>query len=297
MTDTYRSRTRAVRGAARDHLRQLRADRLSRRGARPAETPEAQAPTGASVSAAEPSLSISAAAESACIRVSAAEAGEPEWTDNAADEVRASSVAETLDGAARESAASDRRLRADPDREVTCAEPPADGGEIADGRSDPVERAPNGMARDPGCRREAKTESQDMPAVPAGSDDEERAGSATTTDDAAARTEDHATTGPGHAAEVADGSAFGNRAHDGAAGGGGSDGPTGDTTDAGESDLHMLPGAGPGLVWMLQRCGVTSLDDLAQADPEVLTDQMGLIGQMLDLSSWVAFADRVGTER
>jgi predicted flap endonuclease-1-like 5' DNA nuclease len=57
-----------------------------------------------------------------------------------------------------------------------------------------------------------------------------------------------------------------------------------------ESDLHALPGAGIGLVWMLQRCGVSSLADLADADPERLRRDMGLVGELLDLSTWIAFA-------
>ncbi|RDC73185.1 hypothetical protein DLJ49_08755 [Rhodovulum sp. 12E13] len=297
MTDTYRSRTRAVRGAARDHLRQLRADRLSRRGARPAETSAAQAPTGASSAAADLSLSISAAAESACSSVSAAEAVESGWTDRATDEMGASS-AEALDGAACESAGLGQRLGANPDEEGMVAEPPAEGGgDIADGPSDPAERADTGTARHLPGRPEAKTDPQGIPAIPEGSDNAERAGSATTADDVAPRTGGHESAGTGPAAEAADEAAFGSQAHDSVACGADSDRSPGGTTAGVQSDLHRLPGAGPGLVWMLQQCGVTSLDDLARADPEALTDQMGLVGQMLDLSSWVAFAERVGAER
>jgi len=60
--------------------------------------------------------------------------------------------------------------------------------------------------------------------------------------------------------------------------------------EARASDLTELPGAGPGLVWMLEQCGVRSLEAMAQADPEALTARMGLVGEMLDLSSWVAHA-------
>lgn len=298
MTDTYRSRTRAVRGAARDHLRQLRADRLSRRGARPAETSEAQASTGPSAPAAEQSLSISAAAESACSSVSVTESVGPGWADGVAAEVAASSAAETFGGAAREDAGLPPRPGANPDGEGMVAEPPPDGGrEIDDGRLDPAERADAGAARDRGCRPGATTEPEGILAMPDRSDTEERAASAATTDDAAPHTENHQSAGLAQAAEAVDGAASGSQASEGAACGAGTDGPPGVTTAGGESDLHMLPGAGPGLVWMLQHCGVTSLDDLARADPEALTDRMGLVGQMLDLSSWVAFAARVGAGR
>ncbi|MEM7520408.1 MAG: hypothetical protein AAF307_05160 [Pseudomonadota bacterium] len=57
-----------------------------------------------------------------------------------------------------------------------------------------------------------------------------------------------------------------------------------------ESDLFDLPGAGPGLVWMLQNCGVSSLKELAAADPDALTSEMGLVAQILDLGYWIEFA-------
>lgn len=56
------------------------------------------------------------------------------------------------------------------------------------------------------------------------------------------------------------------------------------------SDLATLPGAGPGLVWMLGQCGVHSLGDLAQKSPEQLTSDLGVIGQILDVSQWIEFA-------
>lgn len=57
-----------------------------------------------------------------------------------------------------------------------------------------------------------------------------------------------------------------------------------------DSDLLRLPGAGPGLVWLLGRCGVESLADLAAADARKLTEQMGLIGELLDIDNWIDFA-------
>ena len=57
-----------------------------------------------------------------------------------------------------------------------------------------------------------------------------------------------------------------------------------------ESDLFTLPGAGSGLVWMLQTVGIRTLCDLADADPVRLTADLGLIGQILNIRDWIAFA-------
>lgn len=56
------------------------------------------------------------------------------------------------------------------------------------------------------------------------------------------------------------------------------------------SDLNRLPGAGPGLVWMLHQCGVRSLADLAVSEPAELSPKLGVVGQILDVSKWVDFA-------
>ena len=58
--------------------------------------------------------------------------------------------------------------------------------------------------------------------------------------------------------------------------------------DAG--DLIALPGAGPGLIWMLQQCGITTLRDLAKADAADLTPKLGLVGQILNVQSWLDYA-------
>lgn len=55
-------------------------------------------------------------------------------------------------------------------------------------------------------------------------------------------------------------------------------------------DLLMLPGAGEGLVWMLGQCGVSSLADLAACNPSELGRQLGLVGKILNVDSWVEFA-------
>ncbi len=58
----------------------------------------------------------------------------------------------------------------------------------------------------------------------------------------------------------------------------------------GESDLHAIPGIGPGLVWMMQEAGVRTLDDLAAADPRDLAQRLGAIARLLDLDYFVTFA-------
>ncbi len=58
----------------------------------------------------------------------------------------------------------------------------------------------------------------------------------------------------------------------------------------GRPDLARLPGAGPGLIWMLNECEIHTLSDLAAADCTALTARMGLAGRILDLGGWIAFA-------
>lgn len=62
--------------------------------------------------------------------------------------------------------------------------------------------------------------------------------------------------------------------------------------DTSADDLANLPGAGPGLIWMLNQCGISSLKDMATADPEKLSNEMGVVGQILDVARWVAFAQK-----
>lgn len=59
---------------------------------------------------------------------------------------------------------------------------------------------------------------------------------------------------------------------------------------AADSDLFALPGAGVGLVWMLNTAGVQTLRDLADADGPQLTRDLGLIGQIMDVGDWIVFA-------
>lgn len=54
-----------------------------------------------------------------------------------------------------------------------------------------------------------------------------------------------------------------------------------------DHELMALPGAGPGLVWMLQKAGIGSLDAMANADADHLRTAMGLVGELLDLRYWI----------
>jgi hypothetical protein len=57
-----------------------------------------------------------------------------------------------------------------------------------------------------------------------------------------------------------------------------------------ECDLGKLPGAGPGLIWMLGQCGVSSLADLALCDNDELSERLGVVGELLDVQQWIRFA-------
>lgn len=62
------------------------------------------------------------------------------------------------------------------------------------------------------------------------------------------------------------------------------------------TDLDRLPGAGMGLLWMLNRCGIATLADLAAADPARLRTELGLVGDLLNLSDWIDFAREAATD-
>ncbi|MEM8656514.1 MAG: hypothetical protein AAGF22_00345 [Pseudomonadota bacterium] len=56
------------------------------------------------------------------------------------------------------------------------------------------------------------------------------------------------------------------------------------------TDLDQLPGAGPGLIWMLQQQGIHSMSDLAVADPDELVGKLDLVGQLLNIPGWISYA-------
>ncbi len=63
-----------------------------------------------------------------------------------------------------------------------------------------------------------------------------------------------------------------------------------------DTDLCSLPGVGPGLLWMLQQCGIHALEDLARSEAAVLSLRLGPVGQILTVDIWLDHArkSRVG---
>ncbi len=57
------------------------------------------------------------------------------------------------------------------------------------------------------------------------------------------------------------------------------------------SDLDALPGIGPGLVWVLEQAGIGTMAALAAADAEDLRRHLGVIGELVDIDSWIALAE------
>lgn len=66
--------------------------------------------------------------------------------------------------------------------------------------------------------------------------------------------------------------------------------PAPDNPGAAADPLAGLPGAGPGLIWMLNRAGIVTLADLATADTVELSRKLGLLGEILDLETWITQA-------
>lgn len=54
--------------------------------------------------------------------------------------------------------------------------------------------------------------------------------------------------------------------------------------------LKRLPGMGPGLIWQLEQSGVATIGALVEADRNALERDLGVLGQIIDLSSWVEHA-------
>jgi predicted flap endonuclease-1-like 5' DNA nuclease len=61
-------------------------------------------------------------------------------------------------------------------------------------------------------------------------------------------------------------------------------------------DLDRLPGAGPGLVWALERAGLHCLADLAPLAPEDLAARLGPLGHLVPAAAWIAAARRAAAE-
>lgn len=56
------------------------------------------------------------------------------------------------------------------------------------------------------------------------------------------------------------------------------------------NSLSSLPGAGPSVIWMLQKCGISTLADLAASDAAILIPRLGLVGQIIDIQAWQRYA-------
>ncbi len=80
-----------------------------------------------------------------------------------------------------------------------------------------------------------------------------------------------------------DGQSHGNDAHDEAP-------PADAPAESHASDLALLPGIGPGLIWLFEQRGVRTLSDFAAADPERLRQDIGFIGSLVDFDGWMRFA-------
>jgi predicted flap endonuclease-1-like 5' DNA nuclease len=60
-------------------------------------------------------------------------------------------------------------------------------------------------------------------------------------------------------------------------------------------DLHKLEGAGPGLIWALQRAGIACLAELAALEAPELISRLGYLGRLVPAQVWIATA-RAGRE-
>ena len=58
--------------------------------------------------------------------------------------------------------------------------------------------------------------------------------------------------------------------------------------------LAQLPGAGPGLLWALDRAGITDIADLAGLAPEALAERLGPIGRLIPAARWIEAARTPG---
>ena len=62
-------------------------------------------------------------------------------------------------------------------------------------------------------------------------------------------------------------------------------------------DLGRLTGAGPGLIWALQRANITCLADLAALEPDELMDRLDVLGRMIPAETWITTARRAIARR
>jgi predicted flap endonuclease-1-like 5' DNA nuclease len=55
-------------------------------------------------------------------------------------------------------------------------------------------------------------------------------------------------------------------------------------------DLHRLEGAGPGLIWALQRAGIACMAELAALEAPELASRLGYLGRLVPAQTWIATA-------
>lgn len=55
-------------------------------------------------------------------------------------------------------------------------------------------------------------------------------------------------------------------------------------------DLHRLEGAGPGLIWALQRSGIACLAEMAPLEATELASRLGYLGRLVPADTWIAQA-------
>ncbi len=333
---SYRTRTNAVRGAARDHLRQLRAARMSRRAPTTSDEavvanvaannrPEAIAPLAVSQAAISPDAreAVVLAIDVACDEADVA---------SQAPHGPGSTVLEVSQGASV-SAVTVASADPDPDPEGYVgldseavvepgqvegaisndfsvlerggAQPPmADAGEPVDAELAQPREAVAGEEASAALSSDVGAEAE---LVTIQAHEEEPAFELSPSDEATPEMEAVAETEPNERSTTADNlfvlqptdthgqpstkeevnlvtHASTGEHPDGAA--------TGKT-----SDLYLLPGIGPGLVWMLEQCEVKSLAQFAATDPEILSRRMGLVGEILNLEDWVKFARKIDAQR
>jgi predicted flap endonuclease-1-like 5' DNA nuclease len=60
------------------------------------------------------------------------------------------------------------------------------------------------------------------------------------------------------------------------------------------ADLDRLPGAGPGLIWALERAGLRRLADLAPLAPGELAARLGPLGRLVPAQAWIELARGAG---
>jgi len=296
----FRLRARAVRGAAREHLRELRAQRLARRTTSPDEE---RACVNVFLEAADSPVykpepfAVSPAASGAVVAApleGGTETGGPTLTQGLSG------------GASAADAARDLSAQGDPELDVEGAPdavPAADAQRAREAAWQPHPEADTSIGPDegaagmgdlsPGAEHETRAEDG---AEPGGNGRPARdlTGIFSPSPDAATMPDETDAEPDLPATPDADGTPEAAAPSPPAEEKPGAPEPAERDADvtahAAETDLYRLHGAGPGLVWMLGQCGIHSLRELGDADAGVLQDRLGIVGQILDVPAWIAFA-------